>query len=177
MKKNIFLMVAIAVVSLAFTGCSKKAEEAKVVAEVKEADVVTTASIVDNGEALLKAVSADGAWLAATLNDVVVNETLVVEGEFTNRDVVDRKLALYTQDENRVITEQYTVTAPKMIVKSPNFRITGGTFKGDIYVEADGFSLDKSSTVEGDIYFSTQAQLDAFTMDETAKLVGNKSVK
>lgn len=172
MTKNFFKLLVIAVIAFALTGCSKKADMV-----TKEADAVTTASIVNDGAALVKAVSSEGAWLAAVITDVVVDQDLVIDGEFTHNDAVDRKLALYDQDANYKITAQYTVTAPKMIVKSPNFRITGGTFVGDVYVEADGFWLDKSATVEGNIYFSTQAQLDAFIMDDTAKLVGEKSVK
>ncbi|MBN2618541.1 MAG: polymer-forming cytoskeletal protein [Spirochaetales bacterium] len=170
MKKITLLSLLLLLLTISMVSCSKK-ETAE-----KSVDVVTTASIVNNGDALIKAVSKDGAWLAATLNDIVLKQEIVIDGEFTAKEKIDRKLALYTQDADHKITAQFTLTAPKMIVKSPNFRITGGTFKGDVYVEAAGFKLDKSSTVEGDIYFATQAQLDSFTMDETAVFKGKKSV-
>lgn len=137
-----------------------------------DVDAVTTASIVDNAAALVTALSADGAWLAATLNDIVVADDIVVDGQFEHREAIDRKLALYTQDEDRNITAQFTLTAPKMIVKSENFRITGGTFVGDVYVEAPGFKLDKSSTVDGDIYFASKALMDTFTVTDTASVTG-----
>lgn len=167
LSTGLFLLMLTLVVS-----CSKKEEVAE-----KEADVVTTASIVTDGDALAKAMSADGSWLAATLNDVTYSKDFIVDGEFVHREAVDRKLALYTQDEDRNITAQFTLTAPKMIVKSPNFRITGGTFKGDVYVEAEGFKLDKSSTVDGDIYFQNQTQADMFTLHETAKHMGKVVVE
>ena len=152
-------------------------DTAKILGEKIVVDAVSTASIVTEADALVKAVSPEGAWIAAVLNDIELTEELVVDGEFVSKEVTDRKLALYGQDANHTITDQYTVTAPKLIVKSPNFRITGGTFVGDVYVEADGFWLDKSATVDGDIYFSTQEQLDAFTMADTATLNGEKLVK
>ncbi|MGL1891978.1 MAG: polymer-forming cytoskeletal protein [Spirochaetaceae bacterium] len=142
-----------------------------------ETDALTTASIVNNGKSLAKAMSDKGFWLAATLKDVEVSKDFVVEGEFVHKEKIDRKLALYAQDEDHKITAQFTLTAPKMIVRSENFRITGGTFKGDVYVEAMGFKLDKSSTVDGDIYFKTQEMMDSFTMHETATFNGKKSVK
>ena len=49
-----------------------------------------------------------------------------------------------------------------------------GTFKGDVYVEGNGFSLDKSSTIDGDIYFKTRGLLDSFSMHETATFKGKK---
>lgn len=172
MKKQLLLTGLLLLMLTLVVSCSKKDE-----VEEKEADVVTTASIVTDGEALAKAMSADGFWLAAALNDVSYDKDFVVDGEFVHREVVDRKLALYTQDEERNITAQFTLTAPKMVVKSPNFRITGGTFKGDVYVQAEGFKLDKSSTVDGDIYFQNQAQADMFEIHETAKHMGKVVVE
>lgn len=148
---------------------STAAQEAN---DSEDVDAVTTASIVSEGDALIKGLGSDGTWIVATLNDIVLTEDLIVDGEFTHRDAVDRKLGLYTQDENRNITAQFSVTAPKMIVKSPNFRLAGGTFKGDVYVEANGFKLDKSSTVDGDIYFASKEQLDTFSVTETSVVTG-----
>ena len=57
------------------------------------ADVVTTASIVNDEVAFANALSADGAWIAAALKDMTFTEDLIVEGEFMNqsdeRDVSD----------------------------------------------------------------------------------------
>lgn len=175
MKKFLVVMLTLALLAFALTGCSSKTEEPATTPETpaettetaepaETVDAVATASVVQEGDALVKAMSADGFWLAATLNDIVLDEEIVIDGQFEHNDAPDRKLALYTQDENRKITAQFTLTAPKMTVKSENFRITGGTFVGDIYVEANGFKLDKSSTVEGNIYFATKEALDTFTV-------------
>lgn len=145
-------------------------------ATTDSADVVTTASVTNDVETLVAALSKDGTWIAASLNDMSYDKEIVVEGEFTNRDVIDRKLALYTQDEDRNITAQFTLTAPKLIVKSENFRIQGGTFKGDVYVEAKGFKIDKAGTVDGNIYFASKELMDTFTVTDSSKITGTIAV-
>ncbi len=187
MKKLLTLLLTLSLVASLFIGCGSKKETAEessndtnkeeTTTETKdetteEADAVTTASIVTDGPALVTALSPDGAWIAATLNDIEVTDEIVVDGQFEHREAVDRKLALYDQDEDHNITAQYTLTAPKMTVKSENFRITGGTFKGDVYVEAPGFKLDKSATVDGDIYFASKELMDTFVVTETSKVTG-----
>jgi hypothetical protein len=186
MKKTLIIILAIALMAFAFTGCAKTEEPTTETPAVEtpateapaeeaageDVDAMTTASIVDNGDALVNALSAEGTWIAATLNDIVLTDDLVIEGELMKGETVARKLGLYTQDEDHNITAQFTLTAPKMIIKSPNFKLTGGTFVGDVYVEAEGFVLDKSATVDGNIYFATQMALDTFTMNDTAAVTG-----
>lgn len=188
MKKIITLLLLAAFTMTILAACGKEevAETTEATTETKteetteaateDVDAVTTASIVDNGEALLVALSSEGAWIAATLNDIEIDKDVVVDGEFTNKEKIDRKLALYTQDEDHKITAQFTLTAPKLVVKSENFRITGGTFKGDVYVEAKGFKLDKSSTVDGNIYFASKELLDTFIVTETSNVTGTIQV-
>lgn len=179
MKKLLAVVLTLIMSVALFTACGKEeapaTTEAVTEAATEAVDAVTAASIVDNAEALMAAVSADGAWIAATLNDITLDKDLLVEGEFMHNDVIDRKLALYTQDEDHKITGQFTVTAPKMIVKSENFRLTGGTFKGDVYVEALGFTLDKSSTVDGNIFFASKELLDTFIVSDTSVVTGTIS--
>lgn len=103
-------------------------------------DAVTSASVVDNEEAFKRAISPEGTWIAATLKDLTFTEDLVVDGEFMNKEEPARKIALYTQDADHNITNSFKLTAPKLTIKSKNARIQGGTFIGDVYVEADGFT-------------------------------------
>lgn len=170
MKKTLALVLGMVMLTMAFAACAS--EEAPAQKDDGAMDAVATASVVTEGKALNAGLSADGTWLVATLNDIEMSDDLIIEGAFTHRDKVDRKLALYTQDDNYNITAQFKVTAPKMIVRSENFRLTGGTFKGDVYVEAKGFKLDKSSTVDGNIYFGTKEQMDSFTVTETSAVTG-----
>ena len=94
---------------------------------------------------------------------------MTVAGTFYDKDDEDgdvyRKLALYAQDEDRNVTDEYTLYVGTMIVESPNFRIQEGTVDGDVYVEADGFEL-YNATVTGDVTFASQEFMDSALLDE-----------
>ena len=146
-------------------------------------NVVTTASIVNTEAAFLKAISSSGTWIIATTQDLAINKELVVEGEYKNgkkdaagKDVIQRKIGLYAQDENRKVTARYTLTAPKMTFKSPMGSIEHGTFKGDLYVSADNFQL-KDATVDGNVYFTTDSAKSTFKMDADSKVTGKQELK
>ena len=146
-------------------------------------DVVTTASIVNTEDAFLKAISKDGTWIIAITKDMSIDKDLVLEGEFKNgkkddagKDVIQRKIALYSQDENRTITAKYVLTAPKMTVSSPNGSIQHGAFNGDLYVDVADFEL-VDATIDGDVYFTKKEYKDSFKMDETSKITGEQKVQ
>ena len=146
-------------------------------------DVVTTASIVDTEDAFVKAIGKDGTWIIATLKDLTINQDLTLEGEFKNgkqdesgKDVIQRKIALYTQDEDRNITARFTLTAPKLTVTSPMASIQHGTFKGDLYVNVADFEL-VDATVDGNVYFSSEEIKSSFKMDDKSKVTGIQEVK
>ncbi|MDF2844573.1 MAG: hypothetical protein K0R00_2999 [Herbinix sp.] len=147
-----------------------------------DTDAVTTASIVNTEDAFLKAISKDGTWIIAILSDMSIDKELVLEGEFKNgkqdeagKDVIQRKIALYTQDADRNITNRFTLTAPKLTVKSPKASIQHGKFKGDIYVDVADFQLIDTE-VEGNVYFTKQEYMDSFKADETSKVSGKKEL-
>ncbi|MDQ0087967.1 putative component of type VI protein secretion system [Paenibacillus anaericanus] len=144
--------------------------------EGTEVDVVTTASIVNDETAFLKAISKDGTWIIATLNDLTIDKDLVLEGEFTNKDVKARKIALYTQDENRTKTARFTLTAPKLTIKSENASFVGGTFVGDIYVEANGFTVDDAK-IEGNVYFASEEYKASHQITNNGSVTGKTEVK
>ena len=145
-------------------------------------DAVTTASIVDNEEAFLKAISKDGTWIICLTKDLSTDKELLMEGEFKNgkqddagKDVIQRKLALYAQDENRNITAKYILTAPKLTVTSPKASIQRGVFKGDLYVGVAEFEL-VDAVIEGNVYFTTEEAKSTFKMDETSKVTGKQEM-
>lgn len=183
MKKLVgYVSVAVLLASL-LTGCGANntenepsAEPANAATESAAPDAVTTASIVNDNEAFLKAISMEGTWIVATLQDMTFDQELVLEGAFTNKDAPARKIALYTQDEDRNITASFKLTAPKLTVKSENARIQGGTFVGDVYVETDNFKL-VDATVEGNIYFATEEALNTFDPSDNGKVTGVTEVK
>ena len=175
MKKLMTLGLVLVFVLLAACGKNNEPVAQEPVTDAAP-DVVTTASIVNSEEAFLNAISKDGTWIIATLNDLTFDQDLVLEGEFTNRDVVARKIALYEQDADKNITASYKLTAPKLTVTSENARIQGGTFVGDVYVEANGFLL-VDATVEGNIYFASEEFKASFDASENGEVTGVTEVK
>lgn len=146
-------------------------------------DVKTTPSMVNTNEAFEKAISSEGTWIICLLSDLTFDKDLVLEGEFTNgkkdsagNDVIQRKIALYEQDENRKVTARYTLTAPKLTINSPEARIQSGTFKGDLYISSKNFQL-VDTTVEGNVYFTNEEAKSTFKMDEASKVTGKQELK
>ena len=112
-------------------------------------------------------------WIVIITKDLKTDRELVFEGGLKKGDEVVRLLlTLYKQDENRVKTASYTLTAPKATFKQDGSRIKGETFKGDVYVEYNNFEL-----VYGNIYFKTQQAKASLKLDNTSKVMGNTEVK
>ncbi|WP_186431498.1 hypothetical protein [Clostridium sp. BSD9I1] len=146
-------------------------------------DGVTTASIVDNAAAFEKAIGTNGTWIIAIVKDISTDKDLVLEGEYKNgkkdkdgKDIIQRKIALYTQDEKRNVTARFTLTAPKLTINSPNASIQHGTFKGDLYVSTKDFQL-VDAKVDGNIYFTNDAAKAGFKMDDKSSVTGKQEVK
>ncbi len=135
----------------------------------EETDAVSTASIVTTGEEFSAAVGEDGTWIIATLNDVTVEEDLVVAGQFHNQDDPEadiyRKIALYEQDDDRNITASFTVEVPTLTIQSENTLIQGGTVKGDVVVEANGFTLHETASIDGNLTFANADAESSATVD------------
>ncbi len=147
------------------------------------ADVVSSASIVNTEEAFLNAISANGTWIIAITEDLTIDKDLLLEGEYKNgkkddagKDIIQRKVALYSQDEERNITARYTLTAPKLTVTSPEASIQHGTFKGDLYVSVSNFKLI-DATVDGNVYFTTDEAKKTFALEENSKVTGKQELK
>jgi hypothetical protein len=141
--------------------------------ENKNTDATTTASIVNENEAFEKAISKDGTWIIATLNDLTFDKELVVDGDFKNgktdkatgEETYQRKIALYTQDADKKVTDKFTLTVPKLTFNSANGSIEHGTFKGDLYIGGKNFKLI-NQVIDGNIYFLNQEAMDTFAITD-----------
>lgn len=178
MKAKVIFLTLILVTTL-ITGCGQQ----PAAPASDKPDAVSSASLVDNGDAFVKAIGKDGTWLIATTKDITVKQDLVLEGTFKNgkkdkegNEVIQRKIGLYTQDEKRNITARFTLTAPKLTILSPQASIQHGTFKGDLYVTAENFQL-VDATVEGNLYFTTDAAMSTFMMDDKSKVSGKQELQ
>ncbi len=179
--KAILLALVLCIAVLA--GCNQTNVPPTTTAGTTSPDTVTTASIVNTEAAFEKAISNSGVWIICTLKDLTFDKELVLDGEFKNgkkddagNDVIQRKIALYEQDEARNITARYKLTAPKLTINSLNGSIQHGTFKGDLYVSAKNFEL-VDATVEGNVYFTTDEAKNTFKMDDKSKVTGVQEVK
>ncbi len=196
MKKTLILLLVVSFI-LAFAGCGGNnntgndngakndttSEGAVNDQKSNENDAVTTASVVDEESAFKDAISNKGTWIIATLKDLTFDGDLILDGQFTNgkkddsgNDIVQRKIALYTQDENRNVTNRFTLTAPTLTINSPMASIQHGTFVGDLYVSQDNFKL-VDAKVEGNVYFTTDSAKSTFEMDEDSSVSGKQEVK
>ena len=135
-------------------------------------DVVSSASITDKPEEIVKSLGAEGNWITAATADVTVDQEIVVDGEFHDKDDASadiyRKLALHTQDEKFTILDNFTLTVPKIVVNSENFTVFYGTIKGDIEVNANGFSLI-GTKVDGNITFTKEEYQTSANLDKDGK--------
>lgn len=184
MKFKLFLAMILSVSLLAACGTDDNADEGTnedTTEETdggEEADAVTTASIVNEADAFVDAVSENGTWIIATLNDITLEEEVTVAGEFHDKgdeaNDVYRKIAPYTQDEDRNITASYTITTPKMTVQSENLNFYAGTLAGDVNVEANGFQLGEEAKIDGNLTFASQEYQDSANI--TGEVTGDTTV-
>jgi hypothetical protein len=184
-RKALVLALTVALATTAFVGCGKKetpapaaakpATTAPAATDTKKADAVTTASIVDNNAAFEKAISKDGGnYVVAILKDLTFDKELVVEGDKKTgkkddkgNETIQRKIALYAQDDKKVVTSRFTLKAPKITFNSSFGSLEHGTFKGDVYVAGKNFKL-VNQKIDGNIYFLNQEAMDTFKIADSA---------
>ncbi len=108
-----------------------------------------------------------------------MDKELVVAGEFHDKgdaaNPIYRKFAPYTQDKDHNVTARYTLTVPKMTVQSENFKVQAGTVKGDVYVEANGFTLTEDATIDGSVYYASEEVKETAVIE--GKVTGAQEVK
>lgn len=156
MKFKLFIAMILTVGFLA--ACT--ADESEPEQTDDDTDVVAAASFAEDAEAFIAAASADGTWIVIPESDLTIDEEVVVAGTFHNNDDEDqdlyRKIAAYTQDDDRNIVDQWTITVPQLTIQSENTIFHGGTLDGDVYVEANGFHLQQDATIEGNLTFASE---------------------
>lgn len=184
--RSLVLSGIVASFVLVGAGCSNSNEPEKATptasATVAPTDAVVSASVTDKADVFAAALGEKGTWIIAATKDITTDKELVLEGTFKNgkknddgTDAIQRKIALYTQDADHKVTASFTLTAPKLTIKSPVARIQNGTFKGDLYVETEDFQL-VGAKVEGNVYFKTDAAKAGFKMDDKSSVTGKQEV-
>jgi len=181
MKIKALLLSTVMVASL-LVGCGSKASTSTEPTKATSTDAVASASLTKDPAVFAKSVGKDGKWIIAVTENVTVDKDLILEGEFKNgkkdtagKELIQRKIGLYTQDEKRNVTARFTLTAPKLTVKSPMASIEHGTFKGDLYVETADFKLIDNK-IEGNVYFKDEAAKTGFKMDAKSSVTGKQEI-
>jgi len=174
-NKTLLLLLSIFIL-VGFIGCGTGEDNKKETTTQKDTDAVSSASVVDDKDSFTKAAGKNGTWIIILTDDLEFIEDIVVEGNFTHNNEPARKIAMYDQDENRNKTKSYKLQAPTLTVRSENTRLQGGTFVGDVYVEAKGFAL-VDGKIDGNLYFMNEEIQESFRLDEGASVTGETKVK
>ena len=177
MKFKLFLAMILSVALLAACGSDDTSSDDTTddtgSVEDEGADATTAASSADDGEALKETASENGTWIIIPTQDMTVDGELVVAGEFRNGGEEDgdiyRKIAAYTQDDERNIIDQWTITTDRLVVQSENLNFQGGILEGDVYVEANGFQLHETATVTGNVIFANADYEASAALDGTVE--------
>lgn len=148
---------------------------------VGTADAVTSASPRESSSpvSMAHALSSNGFWIFSALSDITLSEPLVISGSFHGRSgdtSADpyRKLALYAQDSDRNVTDEFTITVPEIIVESPGMLFNYGVISGDVVVDAHGFRL-VGGQITGNLTFTSQEFMDSSDIEE-GTVLGSVSV-
>ncbi|QPS71400.1 hypothetical protein [Lactococcus garvieae] len=190
MNKKIISLLATSVLSLGvLTACGSSTDKTEESKTEQSAEVFAGATAgTDSFDTLSKGLSKDGAWIAAITKDLdAADKTLKVDGDFKNKEgETARKLALYTQDAERKVTDRYTLTVDTLEVNSPNFYISNGTVKGNVEVNAEGFhgqtgkGVEGEAMIDGDLIFKNKDLMDTYNKlpsEEQVKVTGETKVK
>lgn len=138
-------------------------------------DAVTSPSKVTSEETLHKALKES--WIVLLETDVTTDKDIILEGGFKkDNEDTSRVLAMFKTDADQNVIATYTLTAPKLIVRDKGAKIEGGTFKGDVYIEADDVEL-QDIKIEGNVYFSKEEYMNTFKTDDKSTITGVKEVK
>ena len=148
----------------------------------EEKDAFHETLTVVNEEELAIALKED--YRITIKNDIETNNELIMEGDFSKTDTTEgnkvihigRELNLFYIDKSNNVINSYTLSVPKLIIRSNDTTIKGGKIKGDIYVESDGLILDDTK-VKGNIYFKDIKNKESFKLENTASVSGDIEVE
>ncbi|MBZ9686698.1 hypothetical protein G9F72_010215 [Clostridium estertheticum] len=175
-----------AILTVLFVGCTMQPKApSKITPNVaNKVSIVSTptgitVSMASTASSFEKAISSKGTWIIAITKNLTIDKDLVVDGEYksgnkdaSGKDLIERKIDLYGQDEDK---NRFILTAPKLTINSPQTSIEYGTFKGDLYISSINFQLIDAK-VDGNVYFTTNQAKSTFKMDAKSKVAGKQQL-
>ena len=142
---------------------------------------VETTSTVSTPAAFEKAISSNGTCIILATKNMAIYKDLIVNGEYKNgkkdasgKDILERKID-FRQDKDKTMTARLSLTVPKLTINSPQTNIAHGIIKGNIYVSSNNFQLI-DTTVNGNVYFTTDQTKSTFKMDTKSKVTGKRQL-
>lgn len=143
-------------------------------------DVVTTASLVNTSAAFEAGISASGEWIVSVLSDIFFKYNISADGEFfkTGTTTLQRKIALYEQDPNRIVTAQYSLVAPSLTINSPNLSLTNGSLFGDLVAKGLNTTI-VGTKIKGNVFVHNTGFVmknggkDTFDVSEAPEVSGH----
>lgn len=168
-------------------GCSSKpaapaADAAKPAAAAPaKTDAVSGASRVNDEATFEKKISKDNSnYMVIVEKDLTFTKDLTVESGVKKgtdgKESPNRSIAPATLTSDNKVDKRFTVTVPKLVFNGENGKIEYGIVKGDVYVQAKGFTM-KDGTIDGNLYFANDELKNAFKLDATSKVTGKVEVK
>lgn len=164
LSKKLLLLVSLGML-FSMTACSDNEEGV-------DATSNPTSARGDTAEALIEAMTPEGAWVFGLTSDITVDGELNIEGNVLKHsggawtDVYERKIGLYQRDAERVPIGYFTLTVTEGInVNSPNtFFISDGPYVGqvnaDIFVNTANFRLT-GVQVNGNVVFASEELMNS----------------
>lgn len=180
MRKKVALLILSMVLGVSIlAGCSGSTPAQN--STTQKTDTVASASQINDEAAFEKAISKDNTNFMIIVNkDLTFTKDLLVDSGVKKgtdgKDAPNRSIAPAAEDSNQKITSRYTITVPNLVFNGENGKIEYGIVKGDVYVQAAGFTL-KDATINGNLYFANDDLKNAFKPDATTKVTGTIGVK
>lgn len=180
MKRKV-IIYALPILCILMVGCdSTRIKENNEVSN--ENTEFKNTEFVNTEEELINALTND--YSVTITDNITSNNELIIEGEFLKTDTteennvvsVGRKLNLYSKDDNNNVINNYVLEAPSLTIQSENTVIKGGTFIGDVYIEAKGFEIDNTK-IKGNLYFKNEEAKGTFVKSNASSVQGKISVK
>lgn len=195
MKSKLMLLSLSMVLSVSLlAGCASKtpttttnssksttADSTKSADSSAKTDAVTGASQVNDEAAFEQKISKDNSEYMVIVNkDLTFTKDLTVESGTKKgtdgKEAPNRSIAPAHETADNKVDKRYTITVPSLVFNGENGKVEYGAVKGDVYVQAKGFTL-KDATIDGNLYFANDDLKNAFKQDATTKITGQVAVK
>lgn len=186
MKSKLMVLSLTMVVGVSIlAGCANKtaapAAAKPATTAAAKSDTVTGASQAIDEAAFEQKIGKDNKnYMIIANKDMTFTKDLIVESgvkkDKDGKETPNRSIGLATETADNKVDKRFTLTVPNLVFNGENGKVEYGIVKGDVYVQAKGFTL-KDATINGNLYFANDDLKNAFKLDATTKITGKTEVK